>query len=139
MRHYNTTPGMTLPPLPRSNYSTTSASTDQSNRLQSMSLHRLPSYLPSSPTSSARASSGSNSTINVWQRRNMDTQLTDTVAKFMIGDEIPTPTDENRSYATIPIGRTQSQTPMKPVEPGTLSTYLSIYRTAAWPMHTVKY
>ncbi|CAM0141193.1 Guanine nucleotide exchange factor for Cdc42p [Umbelopsis sp. WA50703] len=126
MRHYNTTPGMTLPPLPRSNYSTTSASTPTSQTDYNRYPASPPPSMPSSPTSSARASSGSNSTINVWQRRNMDTQLTDTVAKFMIGDEIPTPTDENRSYATIPIGRTQSQTPTGAKKSGPYGSIQSI-------------
>jgi cell division control protein 24 len=111
MRHYHTTPGMTLPPLPRSTFSLPSTSTPTSQSDYNRYPASPPPSIPSSPTSSARGSASSSSTINVWQRRTNDLQLTDTIAKFMIGDDLPTPTDETRSYATIPIGRTQSQTP----------------------------
>lgn len=111
MRHYPTTPGMTLPPLPRPTYSLPSASTPTSQTEYNRYPVSPPPSTPSSPTSSTRGSASSSTAINVWQRRNIDTQLTDTIAKFMISDELPTPTEEIRSYATIPIGRTQSQTP----------------------------
>lgn len=111
MRHYPTAPGMTLPPLPRSTFSLPSTSTPTSQTDYNRYPASPPPSTPSSPTSSARGSAGSSSAISVWQRRNNESPLTDTIAKFMMGDDLPTPTEEHRSYTTVPIGRTQSQTP----------------------------
>lgn len=116
-RHYNNMPGMTLPPLPKSNPSVTTSSTLTTPTAEyGLYPASPPPSNPSSPTTSSRASSNGNGTVR--QRRGTDeaSPLSETIVKFMMNNDTAqhpnggpsnTGNDESRPYPGS-MGRAQS-------------------------------
>jgi len=115
-RHYNNMPGMTLPPLPKSNSSVTSSNTLTTPTAEyGLYPASPPPSNPSSPTTSSRASTNGNGAIR--QRRGTDeaSPLSETIVKFMTNNDHPqypnggpsTAGDESRPYPGT-MGRAQS-------------------------------
>lgn len=102
--------GMSLPPLPRTNSSSTNGTISTAQTDYGFYPASPPPSNPSSPTTSARASTSSSSSNQVWARGDQqNSPLADTVLKFMMTPEdATTPTDEYRQYPPQPT-RTYSQ------------------------------